>query len=121
MHGRSQKHPNLWCTSLSLSLFHPHQPSPTPTNTPTHSLILTIHLPNQLGCMEAAQQSVGCNPVDFVCGCSGNNPSAIRDNAINCVIDACGISQAIQVQEQAEQLCTCAGMGNPGFSTTSAA
>ena len=71
--------------------------------------------------MEAAQQSVGCNPVDFVCGCSGNNPSAIRDNAINCVIDACGISQAIQVQEQAEQLCTCAGMGNPDFSTTSAA
>ena len=69
--------------------------------------------------MEAAQQSVGCNPVDFVCGCSGNNPSAIRDNAIDCVISACGISQAIQVQEQAEQLCTCAGMGIPGFSTTS--
>ena len=41
-------------------------------------------------------------------GCSGNNPSAIRDNAIDCVIDACGIPQAIQVQVQAAQLRTSA-------------
>lgn len=71
--------------------------------------------------MEYAQISVGCSPVDFVCGCTAPNPNYIRDNAIQCVLSQCGIAEAIKVQINAEEICKCAGLPMPDFSTTSAA
>ena len=73
---------------------------------------------SQHGCMEYAQMSVGCDPLDFTCGCTGNNPAYLRDNAIGCVLKNCSIPEAIKVQVNAESICTCAGMKAPSFSIT---
>ncbi|KAL2217469.1 hypothetical protein M432DRAFT_438768 [Thermoascus aurantiacus ATCC 26904] len=73
-------------------------------------------------CITSAASAVGCAYTDYACQCSSSQSAAIQSRALNCVVGACGINTALQVQASAEAVCACVtSVGANSPSTTAIA
>ncbi|KAL6711697.1 hypothetical protein ACN47E_004631 [Coniothyrium glycines] len=74
---------------------------------PVASAVPTCGVP----CIQSAASAVGCTGTDYACRC--NNADAVQSSALGCVVGACGIATALQVQASASAVCACVATAVP--------
>jgi hypothetical protein len=85
--------------SLLLLLLLAHSTNPEPSN------------PTQVPCISSAAVAVGCDADSYGCRCS--SADAIQSSAIGCVLGACGLATALEVQASASAVCACVATAVP--------
>ena len=115
----------LWRTFPSLPhrlnhpffLLHPPLcPCSSVTSTPPSTSPTLLRSPpplttTQVPCIQSAAADAGCTGSDYACRCT--NSDAIQSGAQNCVISACGIPTALEVQASASAVCSCVATAVP--------
>ena len=66
----------------------------------------------QRSCVLAAGSAIGCSSTDYACQCSKS--SALGQNALGCVLGACGIPTALAVRASASAVCACVATATNG-------
>ncbi|KAF2244926.1 hypothetical protein BU26DRAFT_89340 [Trematosphaeria pertusa] len=62
-------------------------------------------------CLLSAGSAIGCGTGDYGCQCTSS--SALQNSALGCVVGACGIATALQVQASASAVCACIATATP--------
>ncbi|KAF2108277.1 hypothetical protein BDV96DRAFT_262634 [Lophiotrema nucula] len=62
-------------------------------------------------CLLSAGSAVGCSSADYGCQCTSS--SEIQATAINCVLGACDLGDALAVQSSASAVCACIATATP--------